>query len=307
MGDPVSLVLGILPIFSVCLEYFHLFKTAQSSAFDGQVLLLKLDLEYERFIIWGEKHGMFDVINEPHNRELKPNLSRHGNYQKVMEALGLIKELFGNAENMNSRYGVCTSNAPDVEGVQEKRKLAFPSSSALRRLNWRQKRSEPQDETTQKLSFLKKTRWAINDKNKFESLIQDIRDLVDGLYAILPVPDKERDRTAIQDIVSLLPDLARLRLVEAASEEVYPAWSGAASGVIMEVSQLGSTRKGSTRKGHDTISGWVKGVGDASDEELGAVEHCSLDKSGGNATGKATDTSTFNLDRLTREQSRQTS
>jgi hypothetical protein len=54
------------------------------------------------------------------------------------------------------------------------------------------------------------------------------------VYAILPVSDKERDRTAIQDIVSLLPDLARLKLVEAASEEAYPAWSGAARGGIIE-------------------------------------------------------------------------
>lgn len=187
---------------------------------------------------------MFHVVHEPRNRELEPDLSRHGNYQKVMEVLRLIKELFENAEKLNSRYGVCTSDVPDAEGVRESWKLAFPSSSALRRLHWPQKRPKPQDETTQKLSFLKKTRWAINDKSKFESLIRDIRDLVDGLYAILPVSDKERDRTAIQDIVSLLPDLARLKLVEAASEDAYPAWSGAASGVIIEASQLGSTQKG---------------------------------------------------------------
>jgi hypothetical protein len=99
-----------------------------------------------------------------------------------------------------------------AEGVRESWKLAFPSSSALRRLHWPQKRPKPQGETTQKLSFLKKTRWAINDKSKFESLIRDVRDLVDGLYAILPVSDKERDRTSIQDIVSLLPDLARPKL-----------------------------------------------------------------------------------------------
>src|SRR2546423_5341841 len=134
MGDPFGLTLGILPIFSVCLEYFHLFKAAQSSTFDSQVLLLKLDLEHERFIIWGEKHGMFHVVHEPRNRELEPDLSRHGNYQKVMEVLRLLKELFENAEKLNSPYGVCTSDVPDAEGVRESWKLAFPSSSALPRL-----------------------------------------------------------------------------------------------------------------------------------------------------------------------------
>jgi len=284
MGEPIGLGLGILPIFSTCLEYFHLFKAAQSSTFDCQVLLLKLDFEHERFIIWGEKHGVFQDI-EPRSHEPDPDLGRHVNYQKVMEALRLIKALFENAENLSSLYGVCASNVPDAEAVRERWKLAFPSTSALRRLHWRHRRPEHQDETTQKFSILKKTRWAINDKSKFESLIRDIRHLVDGLYAILPVSDKDRDRAAIQDIVSLLPDLARLKLIEAASEEAYPAWSGAASGVIIEASQLGSTRRG-----HETISEWVERVGDAPGVEYGrTVEHGSADKSLGSTSGKSTE------------------
>lgn len=53
--EAAGVVMGIVPLFFSCLQYFELFKTAQSITFDSQILLLKLDFEHERFIIWGDK------------------------------------------------------------------------------------------------------------------------------------------------------------------------------------------------------------------------------------------------------------
>jgi hypothetical protein len=65
--EPISFTVGILPLFSVCLEYFEYFKTAQSLPYDLEILMLKLDLEHERFVAWGEINGFSKTRNDDQN------------------------------------------------------------------------------------------------------------------------------------------------------------------------------------------------------------------------------------------------
>ncbi|KAF3921631.1 hypothetical protein AA313_de0208271 [Arthrobotrys entomopaga] len=129
--------------------------------------------------------------------------------------------------------------------------VVYPSASALKRIKWWKKRllsSTP----NQKLDLIRKSMWAIGDRDKFERLVRDIRDLVESLYKILPVTETERDAIAIQDIKSLSGDLTKLTLFEEASSSNHPAWSSAAS-IITEVS--------SSEKGPRTIvSQWISGL-----------------------------------------------
>src|SRR5439155_16301543 len=71
----------------------------------------------------------------------------------------------------------------------------------------------------------------IHDKTKFEGLIHDLRDLIDGLNQVLPVKKEMQDQIVKDDIRSIL-DLSKLRLVESACEGTYTAWSETASKVI---------------------------------------------------------------------------
>jgi hypothetical protein len=69
--DPVStgigIVLGLAPMFSVCLEYFQCFKSAQSFSDDLELLTLKLDIEHERLIAWGEANGILKTVDDGRN------------------------------------------------------------------------------------------------------------------------------------------------------------------------------------------------------------------------------------------------
>ncbi|KAK3936928.1 hypothetical protein QBC46DRAFT_345106 [Diplogelasinospora grovesii] len=182
--EVAGLVLGALPAFSVCLEYFQLYKAAQLTSTESQILLFKLDCEQESFIIWGEKHG---VLKEKGDKDRNPDLDHPDKISHIPR----------------------------------------------------------QGHGKQGLSLIDKTRWAINDTSKLQQLISDIRDLVERLYKILPVPEQERDNEAIKDIRSLAGDLEKLKIFEEASMESYPAWSGAASGIL---------EAASTRLGSDNIS-----------------------------------------------------
>jgi hypothetical protein len=226
--DPVSaigLVLGVAPLFSLCLEYFEYFKTAQSLPADAEILLLKLDFEHERFIAWGEANGISKTPDEGQN----PDLVVSSKSDLIKRSLKSIQALFEDSKRLQSDYGLRA-----VDGIHlTKQDSKFPSSSGLKRFKASYTKLRNHAESQTKPSVLTKTKWAIHDKEKFVVLISDIRDLVNGLYNILPVSNKERDKIAFQDIRSLVPDIGRLRLVETASEEEYPTWSEAASLMIV--------------------------------------------------------------------------
>jgi hypothetical protein len=244
--DPISgigLVLALAPLFSICLEYFECFKTAQSLSVDFEVLLLKLDFEHERFIAWGEANGISKTADEGRNPELdfppKANL--------IKRSLESIQSLFEDSKKLQTEYGLRALDGPCLK----ERKLKFPSSSGLNRFRRSYTKPSKGASSPNQPSILSKTRWAIYDKAKFVDLISDIRDLVNGLYNVLPVSNKKRDKIVFKDIRSLLPDIARLKLVETASEEAYPTWSEAASLMII-ASEAG------TIDGRGSIGQWVE-------------------------------------------------
>jgi len=249
--EPISLTIGIIPLFHSCLQYFQLFKTAKSAALDIQVLLFQLDCHHEELIIWGEKHGFF-IEAQPHAERSRDTFSR------IETALRLLETLFKDSSALHERYGVVV--ADDVhELVSTENDRAFPSSAGLRRLNWWKSRgAKPRDGSDRQpdkvsLGVLQKTRWAIYDKGKFEGLVKKIGDIVGQIEKILPVPDEFRNQMALRDIVSLIEDLSRLKLFQTASASIRPAWSNAASGLII-ASEAASVR------GPGTISRWIEQV-----------------------------------------------
>jgi hypothetical protein len=249
--DPISFTAGILPLFSVCLEYFEYFKTAQSLSYDLEILMLKLDFEHERFVAWGEINGFSKTRNDDHN----PRLDNQQKTDLVKRGLESIQSLFANSNRLQTDYGVHHIDKPSITESTPK----FPGSFGLTRFRKSLLLPNKGSDSEKKPSVLLRTKWAIHDKAKFETLISDIRDLVNGIYNILPVSNKERDKIAFKDIKALLPDLRRLKQLEFASEAIYPTWSEAASIMIM-ASESG------TAKGRGSVGEWVVGIDDSKNE-----------------------------------------
>ncbi|PNP78938.1 hypothetical protein FNYG_07803 [Fusarium nygamai] len=248
--EAIGLTAGILPLFKTCLDYFQLYKTAQASERDTRILLYKLDCEHERFIIWGEKHGAFEE-HPSHEGNTATGLS--DKVPQIEEALNLIRELLSDAEELRGRYGVTVSTTTDKQTMPQQ---LYPSTWGLRRLKWRRKPRDPDIH-----GLVQKTVWAINDKAKFNELIVQLREIVESLYRVLPVPPEERYAVAVQDIGAIAGDLKMLEDFELASQERYPEWSSAAS--VM-------------RETGSRTNQWVSRVGD-NDEPLGKSVQVTLD------------------------------
>jgi hypothetical protein len=238
--EPISFIVRVVPLFQACLEYFQLFKTARPIDIDCEILLLKLDFENVRFIIWGEKHNVNTTNEEANALHGKPESET---WRLAVKTLEKIKSHFHKTDQLEARYGVrvVDTSAQDSDSAFAQRpgqsSMKFLSNSTLERINAGRRKAMG--------DTIRRIRWAISDKEKFGAVVTDVRELVSGLHTILPVSLEARDRLVLEDLMALLPDLVPLRLIETASMDIYPTWSSVASGII-----AGSER--ASRRGEDT-------------------------------------------------------
>lgn len=132
--EPISLIF-IAPLFHSCLEHLQLFKNAESSALEAQVLLFQLECHHENLVILGKKHGFFNATQTqvPILREIP---------SRVELALRLLETLFKDSKGLDDRYGVVVSD--DAIGPERTDfDVTFPNSAGLHHLNWR--RTEKKD------------------------------------------------------------------------------------------------------------------------------------------------------------------
>ncbi|KAH0562496.1 hypothetical protein GP486_002817 [Trichoglossum hirsutum] len=197
---------------------------------DCDILLVKLDIEKTRLLIWGNTVGLFNIPTQGRNSILEDT----DTIELLHRCLSSIESLLTDADQLTKVYGVAKHSA--LGG----REIDFVSSNSmvLFRTAWKRfwirnasKISKP--------SLLSKTKWGIYKKEAFQGLINDLKDLIDGLYEFAPVSRETLNYTVEADVESLT-DLAQLRLFEAATEGSYRAWSAVASSII-ETSEMGTT------------------------------------------------------------------
>jgi len=233
--EPVSLTIGVVALaslFSTCIECFDYFKAGQHLEEDLQVLLVKLDLEKTRLLIWGNAHGIMKADDEGRAVEL----SQAPKAELIGKCLERIQSLLSDTVKFQKTYGLRSSakvegragNTSDI--VSANSMNIFKTSYRRFWVRFASNKSRP--------SLLTRTRWAIHDKAKFEGLIVHLRDLVDGLSEVLPVKRETQDQIVRDDINSIL-GLSKLRLVQSACEGSYRTWSALASAVI-EATEIGT-------------------------------------------------------------------
>jgi hypothetical protein len=106
MADPAGLVLGIVSLgalFSTCIEYFGYFTTSRDFEKDRNILLIKLDFERNKLLIWGNSVG---ILNEPNENILTALERGKDTYQKSKALLECIASLLTDAEKLQNKYGV---------------------------------------------------------------------------------------------------------------------------------------------------------------------------------------------------------
>ncbi|KAF2269537.1 hypothetical protein CC78DRAFT_612488 [Lojkania enalia] len=228
-----AFLIGVASLFSSCVDAFTYFKTAQRADEDVEILLLKLDIERTRLLVWGNEIGMFTVNQQHsklHNKEIVTLLA---------QILGQIEKLLTDSETLRSSYGLRTQEPPlgKVVDLLSSKSLAIFRTSSSRFWTRHASRLDT-DRVTVRGGVVAKIKWAIYAKEKFQGLVNDVKHFVDKLYELVPV-DRETQESIIKADIESILDLSQLRLVEAATEDSYKAYSEAAISAI-EASEMGT-------------------------------------------------------------------
>ena len=216
--EPVSLSIAIATLFTACIECFEYFKAAKGFEQNFEVLLVKLEYQQERLLVWGDLAG---ICNEKRH-DVKPiSESEHKRQDLTERCLDSIHRLLKDTENLKTKYGL-RAYTPAIDTAPH----SGISSNALKRFRLRLGRQ------SQVPSVIEKTRWAIHDETKFQKLVQDIRDLIDGLMTKVPVPPELQEQKVQDDIASMVDDIQSLHLIQEACKDEYPEGWTAASAAI---------------------------------------------------------------------------
>jgi hypothetical protein len=233
--EPVSLTIGIVALaslFSTCVECFEYFSSAKDLEEDFEILLVKLDLEKTRLLIWGNAVGVLKAEGEGRIIELNDGQR----VELIGRCLESMKSLLSDTDKLQRVYGL-KSAAQSNANMGRSSNIVSKNSMNLFKASYRRFWARFAGDQARS-TLASRTKWAIHDKARFEGLITHLKDLIDGLNQVLPVKREIQDQVIKDDIVSIL-DLSKLRLVQSACEGSYTAGSDVASAVI-EASEFGT-------------------------------------------------------------------
>jgi hypothetical protein len=101
-----AFVIGVASLFTSCVDAFGYFKLYQNATRDIEVVLLKLDIEKTRLLIWGENVGIFSATHR--NQQLLDERVA----ELIKRVLQQIQDLLIDADKLRTSYGVRTLDAP---------------------------------------------------------------------------------------------------------------------------------------------------------------------------------------------------
>jgi hypothetical protein len=219
--------IGLAALFSSCVDCFGYFKASQRMERDSQILLVKLDIEKTRLLVWGNAVGIFDATSSHSGPAQNSIINDEAACQLIGRCLKSIESVLTDAEHLTRDCGVVEQHHP------RQREIDFVSanSMAVFRTSWRRFFVRNSSALPRRDGLLARTKWAIYRKELFQGLINHLKDLVDGLYVLVPHVTQVLNNTVEAD-VECLTSLEELRLFEAATEDSYRAWSAVASSVI---------------------------------------------------------------------------
>ena len=231
--EAISFTITVSFLFLRCIEAFELLKATLVFEKQLEVLLIKLDFEQERLLVWGDTVGLNDSQDD--------GLSvRDSQSDLVKRCLSCINRLLDDTGVLKARYV--------AQPGDRSYNLSHTSvtASALKRFRHRFKKSLLSP------GPVKKFRWATSDALKLEKLIADLRDLIDKITTTVPADADTQHQRIGDDIASCVDDLYTLELLSEACKDRYPTFHKAAMSAI-DTSECG-TRADTSSMTESTLS-----------------------------------------------------
>ncbi|KAE9369679.1 hypothetical protein N431DRAFT_443310 [Stipitochalara longipes BDJ] len=201
--------ISVAALFTTCIECFDIVVAGKNFSEDYEQLCALFSLQRARFGLWGESVGL---VPNPDGRRLRydKNLDRPDIRPGVERILNNIKSFLEEAGKVDERYGL-SSNIPQGSEVSSSQGLDIFKGSFER---FKSRIRKHQNAT----SAWKVTRWAIHDADKFEGMLNRLKDFVDGLESItksLGLLREQHER--LREEIESISDTQSLRLLRDAS------------------------------------------------------------------------------------------
>ena len=217
-------VMTLASVFKLCIQAFDCIRAAQNQEQDLRKLTLRLKIEKCRLYTWGQAMGFTQNHASAQHKLLEsfqfPDL--------VKDCLDQIVDLFNDTEKIEQRYGC--RRIDDLEKIpsDDTNNQTTPLeqlSKSFGNFYVRDARSP-----SKRVKLIATTCWVIHNRKKFECLIQEAKELIDGLQEIT----KELSSLGEQDKMIRLRilrinDMETLDMVADVCEADHPTISDAAT------------------------------------------------------------------------------
>ncbi|KAF8241434.1 hypothetical protein K440DRAFT_499444, partial [Wilcoxina mikolae CBS 423.85] len=178
-------VVGLVGLFSTCVQAYELINLGTAHGRDYQVLLTKLKIEKTRLISWGEAVGLYTITDDSDDRQrilgtsnsYHQSLFRPHIQEAVLEILSCIQLTFTDVNRLVNRYGL--EPETQYESVTRRNFITAVSDRYerfQRRISMQQHR----------VGFLDKARWSLKDKKQFDVLVSDLNGFNNSLIELVP-------------------------------------------------------------------------------------------------------------------------
>jgi hypothetical protein len=180
-----SLVMGTtgftVTLFNLTSSAFTVLTTAASLGDDAGVFQAQLTIQEQIFRRWGHGLGITGSEDDLDER-LRTETSL---FNAVVAGLCSIRKILLNVDDLKSRYGLEATDEITGRGtlLTELRATDILDGETL--LREYERRREDAEKTQKRISILKKLRWAITDKEKFEALILLLSKFNNDLYSLI--------------------------------------------------------------------------------------------------------------------------
>jgi hypothetical protein len=240
--DVAGLVLGVVSVWSTCVEVFELVDSGKKYGLDYELLRVKLEVERIRLLAWGEAVGLSEVENGRPSPDARFNQENVRN--TVLRVLGCIQHMFEHTEKLQENYGLRpTTPSPMDQQVNEER----PSQSQLilgsifKRAYENLRRSAKDRQRATPIKH--KTLWVVHDKKKFQKMVTEIKGFNDNLTSLFPNA-KSKTVQFITSQIEQTEEVQPLQLLQEATEEEHEDISERAS---VRLEALGATTTARSR------------------------------------------------------------
>ncbi|KAJ5281639.1 hypothetical protein N7478_007011 [Penicillium angulare] len=189
--EVAGLVLSVVALFSSCLKGYQLVSDVKSGEHDSAILLCRLQIEEKRLMIWGKTVGLAEETCRIPIQDI----------DMIVTVLAEINRRSSDEEEIRISKAL---QSTWIFAVESTKKLRSPGQSLKNGLRW------------------------VFDRKNFEKLVVDLRELNNGLYALLEGAQRLSSLSRFNEICllsSASDDVNRLAVIRDASSTSYEGLS----------------------------------------------------------------------------------